>query len=64
TTFTSDDFTTSGGSFTLKFDATGGATSFVDDIRFNFVAEAVPEPGAALLFGMGMAGLLIRRRRA
>lgn len=62
-TFTSDDFTTSGGSLTLTFDATGGATSFVDDIRFNFVAEAVPEPGTSLLFAIGLAGLCLKRRR-
>lgn len=38
--FTSDEFTTTGGSLVLSFEATGKGTSFVDDIRFNFVAEA------------------------
>ena len=65
TTFTSNEFTTSGGSLTLTFDGTAAGTSFVDDIRFNFVAEAIPEPCTTLLAALGLAGpLLARRRRA
>ncbi len=40
TTFTSDSFTTGQDSLILKFEATGKGTSFVDDLRFNFVDEA------------------------
>ena len=63
--FTSTAFTTTGGPFSLAFIGTnpgGDTTSFIDDIRFNFVAEAIPEPSAALLGGLG-ALLLLRRRR-
>lgn len=66
--FTSDAFTTTGGAFTLLFDGltSGDKTTFLDDIRFNFVAEApanpIPEPASAL---MGLAGLaLIALRRS
>lgn len=38
--YTSDKFTTRGESLPLSFEATGKGTSFIDDIRFNFVAEA------------------------
>jgi hypothetical protein len=63
--FTSTAFTTTGGPLLLEFigtDPLGDNTSFIDDIRFNFVAEAIPEPSAALLGGLG-ALLLLRRRR-
>lgn len=62
-TFTSSEFTTSGGSLTLTFDGTAAGTSFVDDIRFNFVAEAVPEPCTTLFATLGLTGLLLVRRR-
>jgi hypothetical protein len=46
TTYTTDEFTTSGGSLELKFVGltAGDKTSFIDDIRFNFVAEASGPP--------------------
>ncbi len=63
-TFTTDSFTTIGGSFDLTFLGltAGDRTSFIDDIRFNFVAEAIPEPSAALLCSLGLLALLRRRR--
>lgn len=63
--FTSTAFTTTGGPFSLDFIGTnpgGDRTSFIDDIRFNFMAEAIPEPSSALLGGIGTL-LLLRRRR-
>ena len=63
--FTSTAFTTTGGSFSLAFIGTnpgGDKVSFIDDIRFNFVAEAIPEPSSALLGGLATL-LLLRRRR-
>lgn len=39
-TFTSDEFTASGESATLRFETSDDGTTFIDDIRFNFVAEA------------------------
>jgi adhesin HecA-like repeat protein len=39
-TFTSDGFTASGESATLRFETSDDGTTFIDDIRFNFVAEA------------------------
>jgi hypothetical protein len=41
TTYTTDEFTTAGGSLELTFSGmtAGDKTSFIDDIRFNFVAE-------------------------
>ena len=63
-TFTTDSFTTTGGSFDLSFVGltAGDKATFLDDVRFNFVAEAVPEPSAAVLSGLG-ALLLLRRYR-
>ncbi len=43
TTFTSDTFIASQNSLSLSFESTGEGTSFIDDLRFNFVAEA-PNP--------------------
>ncbi|MFN4943880.1 MAG: hypothetical protein ACK5G9_08830 [Akkermansiaceae bacterium] len=63
--FTSTAFTTTGGPFSLAFIGTnpsGDKVSFIDDIRFNFVAEAIPEPSSALLGGLATL-LLLRRRR-
>jgi hypothetical protein len=63
-TFTTDAFTTLGGSFELTFLGltAGDKATFIDDVRFNFVAEAVPEPRAALLGSLGLLMLLRRRR--
>lgn len=63
-TFTTDSFTTTGGSFDLTFVGltAGDKATFLDDVRFNFVAEAIPEPSAILLGGLG-ALLLLRHRR-
>lgn len=40
TTFTSDTFIPGQNSLILSFKSTGDGTSFIDDLRFNFVAEA------------------------
>jgi hypothetical protein len=42
----------------------GGATAFVDNIHLN--VAAVPEPGscAMLLAGLGLMGLVSRRRKS
>jgi hypothetical protein len=62
-TYTSDPFTTSGGSFELRFDGltTGDKTTFIDDVRFNFVAEAVPEPISLVLLSLG--GMVLMGQR-
>ena len=46
---------------TLRFDLTAGdSASFTS----NFDVQPVPEPGAALLIGLGLAGLAATRRSA
>lgn len=66
-TYTTNPFITTGGTFTLEFDGlTGGdRTTFIDDVRFNFVAEAtaIPEPSSLLVGLLGVGGLVVRRRR-
>ncbi len=61
TTYTSDSFTTTGGVFTLRFEGLNlfDKTSFIDDIRFNFIAEAavVPEPSMLALISLGLVAL-------
>jgi len=63
-TFTTDAFTTSGGSFDLTFLGltSGDKATFIDDVRFNFVAEAIPEPSSVLLGSLGLLAFLRRRR--
>jgi len=62
--FTSNGFTTSGGSFVLAFEGLvgGDTTAFIDDVRFNFVAE-IPEPSSVLLLSLGGLASVFRRRR-
>lgn len=63
-TFTTDAFTTSGGSFELTFLGltSGDKATFIDDVRFNFVAEAIPEPSSVFLGSLGLLAFLRRRR--
>lgn len=62
--YTSDPFTTLGGSFLLTFDGLtpGDKTTYLDDVRFNFVAEAIPEPNTTTLVILTAIGLLLQRR--
>lgn len=58
TTYTTDEFTTSGGSLELKFSGltAGDKTSFIDDIRFNFVAEADAPAGELKITSITKSG--------
>jgi hypothetical protein len=42
----------------------GGAAQFAQSGTFNFSFQVVPEPGTALLTGLGLATLAGRRRTA
>ncbi|MEX2215996.1 MAG: hypothetical protein WD768_17930 [Phycisphaeraceae bacterium] len=42
---------------------TGDRTTFIDNVWFNYVAVAVPEPATAMLALFSAAGLIARRRR-
>ncbi len=46
---------------TLRFDLTAGDSA---SFTANFDVQPVPEPGTALLMGLGLAGLAATRRRA
>ncbi|MEM9175551.1 MAG: PEP-CTERM sorting domain-containing protein [Myxococcota bacterium] len=46
---------------TLRFDLTAGDSA---SFTANFDVQPVPEPGTALLLGLGLAGLAVRRERA
>jgi len=65
-----DKFTSvANGTYRFAYKALSTATSnlslgnFIDDVNFG-VALPVPEPTTALLGGLGLVGLLTRRRRA
>lgn len=63
--YTSDDFTTVGGSLLLVFDGltSGDRTTFLDNVSINFVAAApIPTP-AALPAGLALIGIVAMRRR-
>lgn len=60
-TFTTDEFTTAGGSLELEFiGLTGGdKSSFIDDIRFNFVAEASTPTGELKITSITKSGTTV-----
>ncbi len=50
----------------LSFDAPaagGVGQAFIDNVAVNATVSAIPEPGTALLFGLGMLGLGVAGRR-
>lgn len=60
-TFTTDEFTTAGGSLELEFiGLTGGDKStFIDDIRFNFVADASGPTGELKITSITKSGTTV-----
>jgi hypothetical protein len=58
TTYTTDEFTTSGGSLELEFAGltAGDKTSFIDDIRFNFIAEGDAPAGELKITSITKSG--------
>jgi len=50
---------------TAPLGSTFGANAIGDDVDFQFVGEAVPEPATCLIYGIGLvllAAIRIRRR--
>jgi len=53
-----------GDSVTFKFDLEAGTVlNFVPGFTVNAIPEVVPEPGTALLMGLGLAALARTARR-
>lgn len=63
---TSDAFVASADAYTLRFSTRnplgGDSSTFIDDVRFNFISE-IPEPATVALLGLGALGVLRRRKR-